>query len=79
MKFISRVFSKAAIRVDGGRARMVKGKLNHRLVSEISVLCAEVGITDCEIWLDAAGRVSFSSEVDAKHYQQFRNIVAINR
>ena len=77
MKLVSRLLSHRAIRVSGGRAEAVKGKLDGRLIREITSLCAEIGLLKCELWISGTGGVSFSREVPSQHHQKFRNVLSI--
>ena len=79
MKLISRLLSHIAIRISGGRAEVIKGKVAGELVREISSLCAQIGLLQCELWIDAAGRMSFSRDVPSQHHQKFRNILSVHR
>jgi hypothetical protein len=79
MKIISRLLSSHAIRICDGRAEVIKGKLEGRLVRDVASLCSQVGVRQCELWVDGSGRVTFSREVPNEHYQKFRNIFSINR
>lgn len=78
MKIILRIFAEQAIAVRQSNTRAVKGKVEGRLVREISSLCKQLGITDCEIWIDKIGRAEFSKEIPKEHYQKFRNVLSIN-
>ena len=78
MKFISRFFSSIAVKVDDGRAQLIKGKLEKQILREVSALCQEIGIDRCELWVDGMGKVTFSSEVPKQAYQKFRNVVVVN-
>ena len=78
MKIISRIFSEQAIAVTQGNARAVKGKVKGLLVREVSSICKQLGITDCEIWIDKVGCAAFSKEISKEHYQKFRNVISIN-
>ncbi|WP_227021677.1 DUF3634 family protein [Oceaniferula marina] len=77
MKLFSRLLSNRAISISGGRAEVVKGKIDGRLVRDMTSLCAEIGLQRCELWIDGEGRVSFSREVPSQHHQKFRNVLSI--
>lgn len=74
------MLAKQAIKVRGGRASVSKGKLTSagKLLREINALCEQEGIRDCELWLDGAGRVTFSNEILERHRQKFRNVVTMH-
>jgi hypothetical protein len=76
MKFVSRLFSEYAIQIRGGSARCVKGKMLGRVMSDISSLASENNIQEGEIWINQAGRVSFSSEIPNTIHQRIRNVVS---
>lgn len=80
MKFLSRLLAKQGIKVSDGKVLLSKGKLKSagKLVRDVSSLCQELGIRDCELWLDGAGRVTFSKEIPEKHHQKFRNVVTMH-
>ena len=75
MKFFSRLFADVAIRVEGGKAKLHKGKLSPQKMRELSLLCSDLSLERGEIWLDNAGKVTFSKEVDKKFHQRFRNVI----
>ena len=79
MKLVSRLLSNRAIRISGGRAEVIKGKIDGRLVREITSLCAEIGLEKCEMWIDGTGRMIFSRDVPSQHHQKFRNVLSIHK
>ena len=75
MKIFSRFFADAAILVSEGRAKRLKGKLNPKVMREISLLCSDISLTQGEIWINKGGKVTFSSEIDERFHQRFRNVL----
>ncbi len=75
MKIFSRFFADAAILVSEGRAKRLKGKLNPKVMREISLLCSDISLTQGEIWIDKVGKVTFSGEIDERFHQRFRNVI----
>ena len=75
MNFISRFFSDSAIQIRHGSAYCVKGKMMSRLLKDISSLAADFNIEEGEIWIDQAGKVSFSSEFPEPIHQKIRNVI----
>lgn len=75
MKIFSRYFADAAIRVFDGRAKCLKGKLNPKVLREVSLLCSDLSLTQGEIWIDKVGKITFSGEIDEKFHQRFRNVL----
>lgn len=75
MKFVSRLFSVYAIRISGGSARCVKGRMQSRVLTDISILAAENDLREGEIWIDQVGKVSFSSEIPPAIHQRIRNVI----
>ena len=79
MKFVSRYFSKAAVRVRCGTAECVKGRLVSRLLAELSSLAAESGLEEGEIWIGHAGKVDFSDEIPEEMHQRIRNVICLHQ
>ena len=75
MKIFSRFFADTAIRFSDGKAKRLKGKLNPKVMREISLLCSDISLTQGEIWIDKVGKVTFSGEIDERFHQRFRNVI----
>ncbi|MGJ8657320.1 MAG: hypothetical protein ACSHX6_12805 [Akkermansiaceae bacterium] len=75
MKFFSRFFADIAIQVSGGEVSVVKGKLTPKRVRELKLLCGDLSLERGEIWIDGVGKVSFSSDIDERFHQRFRNVI----
>jgi hypothetical protein len=75
MKLFSRLFADVTIRVSGGKAKLLKGKLNPKVMREISLLCSDLSLNQGEIWIDKIGKVTFSGDIDEQHHQRFRNVM----
>ena len=75
MRTLSRLFAENAIEIRGGSARCVKGKVVGRLLNEISSLASANDIKEGEIWIDPAGKVSFSREIPETIHQRIRNVI----
>ena len=73
VKFLQRMFSKIAIRIEGGSARLRKGKIRSAGLRDAAAICDRAGVRDGEVWLDGRDRVSFSDEIPAELRQQLRN------
>jgi len=76
MKFISRFFATSVIRIKDGSAHCTKGKLMNRLLRDITILANEANISEGEIWMNQAWKVSFSSEIPEQIRQRMRNVIS---
>lgn len=75
MKILSRLLVSHTIGIKEGKAVLLKGKLTHCLLSEISSICRLNQIKSGEIWIGSNGGVSFSKEIPEEKHQQFRNVI----
>ncbi|MEZ7955840.1 MAG: hypothetical protein QMC23_05800 [Rubritalea sp.] len=75
MKIFSSCFTDVAIRISDGKAKRFKGKLNPKVLREVSLLCSDISLTRGEIWINKVGKVTFSVEIDERFHQRFRNII----
>lgn len=75
MRIYHRLFSKYAIRLKGGRAVALKGKLTMSHLREVEGICRDAGIADCELWSNGVDRITFSDEVPAAVQQRLRNAI----
>jgi hypothetical protein len=75
MKIFSRFFAVTAIRISEGRAKQLKGKLYPKTLREVSMLCSDLSLTRGEIWIDKAGKITFSNEINKRFHQRFRNVL----
>ncbi len=76
MNFISRFFSESAIQIREGTAFCAKGKMMNRLLNDISYLAADFNIAQGEIWINQAGKVSFSRDLPESIHQRIRNVIS---
>lgn len=75
MKWISRMLSVSAISVTEGRCELRKGKLDRRLLLDLSDELARSKVTRAEIWINGDGRIRFSDEIPRELHQRLRNIL----
>lgn len=76
MKIFSRFFADVAIQVSDERAKLLKGKLNPKVMREVSLLCSDLSLPRGEIWINAVGKLTFSAEIDERFHQRFRNVLS---
>lgn len=75
MKWISRALSALAIEIGPGFTRCLKGKMPSHVLTDLSMLLSQNGISAGEIWLDGTGRIRFSREIPTHLHQRLRNII----
>ena len=78
MKLISRLLATKSIKIENGKASSSKGQPSSRLSRELASLCSELGIRNCEIFIQSDGSCRVSREVPKSHLQKFRNVISIN-
>lgn len=69
------MLSVAAISVVEGRCELLRGKLDRRLLSELSDELARTKVIRGEIWINGDGRIRFSDEIPPELHQRLRNIL----
>ena len=72
MNLYHRLFSKYAVSLRDGRAKVV-GKITKRHLLELEEVCRDLGIKRCELWSNGIDRVSFSKDVPQQAQQRLRN------
>lgn len=75
MKWFSRMLSTTAIPFAGGRCELAKGKLDRRLLAELSDELTRSQVRRGEIWIQGDGRIRFSDEIPPESQQRLRNIL----
>lgn len=69
------MLSVSAISVADGRCGLRKGKLERRMLSDLSDELARSKVTRGEIWINGDGRIRFSDEIPPELHQRLRNIL----
>jgi hypothetical protein len=75
VNFYHRFFSKYAIRIHGGRATSVKGRMTSSKLRELEKICRETGVQKGEIWSNGVDRVTFSAGIPDAIHQLLRNCI----
>jgi hypothetical protein len=73
MNIYHRFFSKYAIRIHGGQATAVKGRMPSSKLRELEEICREAGVQKGEIWSNGVDRVTFSDGIPESGHQLLRN------
>ncbi|MCH1508476.1 MAG: DUF3634 family protein [Akkermansiaceae bacterium] len=75
MKWFSRLLSVTVISITGSNITCKKGKITPSLIGEIQDIFSDLSISWAEIWIDGAGKVSFSIEIPSRYHQRLRNLL----
>ena len=75
VKFFQRMYAKIAIRIEGGEASTLKGRIRSAGVNDVTAICRRAGVAKGEIWVDGIERVRFSREIPEEIRQRLRNCV----
>ena len=75
MKWFSRLFSVTVISITGSNITCKKGKITPGLIGDLQEIFSDLSISRAEIWIDGAGKVSFSTEIPSRYHQRLRNLL----
>ncbi|MDB4544788.1 hypothetical protein N9Z83_02480 [Akkermansiaceae bacterium] len=75
MKWFSRLLSVTAIAITDSHVTCKKGTITPQLTNDLRSFFSGLDHTNAEIWIDGAGKVSFSSEIPVRYHQRLRNIL----
>ncbi len=75
MKWFSRLLSVTVISITGSNITCKKGKITPSLIGELQDIFIGLSISWAEIWIDGAGKVSFSIEIPSRYHQRLRNLL----
>ena len=75
MKWFSRLLSVTVISITGSNITCKKGKITPSLIGELQDIFSDLSISWAEIWIDGAGKVSFSIEIPSRYHQRLRNLL----
>ena len=75
MKWFSRLLSVTVISITGSKITCKKGKITPSLIGELQDIFSDLSISWAEIWIDGAGKVSFSIEIPSRYHQRLRNLL----
>ena len=75
MKWFSRLFSVTVISITGSNITCKKGKITPGLIGDLQEIFSDLSISRAEIWIDGAGKVSFSTEIHSRYHQRLRNLL----
>ena len=75
MKWFSRLLSVTVISITGPNITCKKGKITPSLIGELQDIFSDLSISWAEIWIDGAGKVSFSIEIPSRYHQRLRNLL----
>jgi hypothetical protein len=75
MKWFSRLFSVTVISITGSNITCKKGKITRGLIGDLQDILSDLSISRGEIWINGAGKVSFSTEIPFLCHQRLRNLL----
>ena len=76
MKWFSRLFSVTAIEITDSHVFCRKGKITPELANDLRSFFLGLDHAKAEIWINGAGKISFSSEIPTRYHQRLRNLIA---
>jgi len=75
MKWFFRLLSVTVISIIVSNITSRKGKITLGIIGELKDIFPGLSISRAKIWIDGAGKVSFSTEIPSLYYRRLRNLL----